>query len=138
EEYRISLEGWQHLIELASRIYFLGYRADPSGRGKSPFSLQVRAPERGSVLTEIILKLQNPVDWGDVAVKTIAITAMYDILKSQTPRFFKWLAALSNAHMQAKRKDANIDVLVASLRSMVESPTLPANELQIPQELPAP
>lgn len=128
EDYRVSLEGWQSLIELSARIFFLGERADPTRRANSPFSLTVRAPERGSVTTQIILTLSDPVTWGVGLTIGVASNLLTDILKRSVPLFTKWMFGLSRSHLEVRRQTNNIDVLAENLRKMVEAPDLPANQ----------
>lgn len=129
EDYRVSLDGWQSLIELGSRIYFLGDRASPTVRGVSPFSLRVRAPQRGSVDTVILLKLVDPAFWAQTIVGGIVGNALWDLLKRGTPSFVKWLGSLCHGHVEAKRRTPNLDAIVENLRVMIDAPSLPGNEL---------
>src|SRR5687768_5274192 len=98
EDYRVSLAGWQSLIEIGSRIYYLGDQTGPSTRGRSPFSLHIRAPQRGSVTTEILLKLQDPELWGLALTTGVATNAIWDLIKLATPQFVRWLGSFCRAH----------------------------------------
>jgi hypothetical protein len=130
EAYRASLAGWQALLELGGRLFYFGDGADPSRRARSPFELRVKAPERGSVATEIVLQLQNPAVWAVNVAMGVAGNAAYDIIKTQTPRFVRWVASLIRSHIDVRAQTRNFDAVAESLRQMVEGVDLPANEVK--------